>query len=179
MAETLFHCEDALWTRFAALCRSRDETPGAVLRNLVRLEVKRADSQKARTDEVIDEQLLVRLRLLVAEALSVSESWALLQTALNQRGLRFVASGGGLLLTTSAPAKRSPNPVRSARPISTLSAAFARVSQVTRVPALRRRRWHRRDRPYAACTCIDRSRIGRCTSAENAPTPTPIHQTKV
>ena len=99
MAETLFHCEDALWTRFSALCRSRDETPGAVLRNLVRLEVKRADSQKARSDEVIDEQLLVRLRLLVAEALSVSESWGQLQAALGNRGLRFVASGGGLLLT--------------------------------------------------------------------------------
>ena len=102
MAETLFHCEDALWTRFAALCRSRDETPGAVLRDLVRLEVKRADSQKARSDEVIDEQLLVRLRLLVAEALSVSESWGQLQAALGKRGLRFVASGGGLLLTDLA-----------------------------------------------------------------------------
>ncbi len=31
MAETLFHCDDALWQRFTALCRDRDETPGAAL----------------------------------------------------------------------------------------------------------------------------------------------------
>ena len=41
MAETLFHCCDALWARFAALCRARDETPGAVLCNLVRLDLAR------------------------------------------------------------------------------------------------------------------------------------------
>ena len=40
MAETLFHCDDILWARFMALCRAQDETPGAMLRNLVRLEVK-------------------------------------------------------------------------------------------------------------------------------------------
>lgn len=57
MAETLFHCDDALWHRFAALCRARDETPGAVLRDLVRLEVKRHESRKARSDEVIVERL--------------------------------------------------------------------------------------------------------------------------
>ena len=102
MAETLFHCEDALWTRFAELCRARDETPGAVLRELVRREVKRAESRRARSDEVIDERLLVRLRLLVAEALSLSESWERLQLALRDRGLRFIPSGGGLLLTDIA-----------------------------------------------------------------------------
>ena len=99
MAETFFHCDDVLWTRFTALCAARDETPGAVLRNLVRLEVKHHDSRKARSDEVIDEQLLVRLRLLVAEALSDAESWQALQSALGAKGLRFVPSGGGLLLT--------------------------------------------------------------------------------
>ena len=62
MAETLFHCDDLLWHRFTQLCRDRDETPGAVLRDLVRLEVKRADSRKARRNEVPDERLLVRLR---------------------------------------------------------------------------------------------------------------------
>jgi hypothetical protein len=98
MAETLFHCDDALWMRFAALCRARDETPGAVLRDLVRLEVKRHDSRKARSDEVIDERLLVRLRLLVAEALAEADTWSTLQTALGKRGLRFVPSGGGLVL---------------------------------------------------------------------------------
>ncbi len=102
MAETLFHCDDILWTRFAALCKARDETPGAVLREIVRLEVKRHDSRKARSDEVIDERLLARLRLLVAEALSVSESWGQLQRALQDRGLTFVPSGGGLLLVDTA-----------------------------------------------------------------------------
>jgi len=99
MAETLFHCDDVLWQRFTALCREQDETPGAVLRDLVRLEVKRHDSRKARSDEVIDERLLVRLRLLVAEAIVASESWGQLQTALQDRGLRFLPSGGGLVLT--------------------------------------------------------------------------------
>jgi hypothetical protein len=98
MVETLFHCDDALWSRFAALCRARDETPGAVLRDLVRLEVKRHDSRKARSDEVIDERLLVRLRLLVAEALAEADNWSTLQTALDKRGLRFNPSGGGLVL---------------------------------------------------------------------------------
>ncbi len=99
MAETLLHCDDALWQRFLALCRERDETPGAVLRDLVRLEVKRHAGRKARSDEVIDERLLVRLRLLVAEALAGAESWADLHAALDDRGLRFVPSGGGLVMT--------------------------------------------------------------------------------
>ena len=110
MAETLFHCDDLLWRRFTDLCRARDETPGAVLRDLVRLEVKRDASRKARSDEVIDEQLLVRLRLLVAEALTEAESWIALQSALGARGLRFVPSGGGLILsdlTTGKPLAKS------------------------------------------------------------------------
>jgi hypothetical protein len=98
MAETLFHCDDVLWHRFVAFCRERDETPGAVLRNLVRLDVKRHDSRKARRNEVPDERLLIRLRLLVAEALAVSESWGQLQRAL----LKFAPSGGGLVLTDLA-----------------------------------------------------------------------------
>jgi hypothetical protein len=102
MAETLFHCDDVLWRRFELLCRARDETPGAVLRNLVRLEVKRHDSRNARSDEVIDERLLVRLRLLVAEALAGSESWGQLQQALAEHGLKFIPSGGGLLLIDAA-----------------------------------------------------------------------------
>ena len=102
MAETLFHCDDLLWHRFTQLCRDRDETPGAVLRDLVRLEVKRADTRKARRNEVPDERLLVRLRLLVAEALAASDSWGELQMALAERGLRFRPSGGGLILTDLA-----------------------------------------------------------------------------
>ena len=105
MAETLFHCDDVLWRRFTALCRDRDETPGAVLRDLVRLEVKRAESRKARSAEGIDERLLVRLRLLVAEALVEAESWGQLQAALGQRGLRYAPAGGGLNLTDAASGK--------------------------------------------------------------------------
>ena len=102
MAETLFHCDDVLWQRFTALCRARDETPGAVLRDLIRLDVKRAASRTARSDEVIDERLLVRLRLLVAQALAEAETWSGLQAALGRRGLRFVPAGGGLNLTDAA-----------------------------------------------------------------------------
>ncbi|MES2914059.1 MAG: hypothetical protein V4753_02970 [Pseudomonadota bacterium] len=102
MAETLFHCDDLLWRRFEMLCRERDETPGAVLRELVRLEVKRHDGRKARRNEVPDERLLVRLRLLVAQALAVSESWGQLQVALGERGVKFTPSGGGLVLTDLA-----------------------------------------------------------------------------
>jgi len=105
MAETLFHCDDVLWRRFTDLCRARDETPGAVLRDLVRLEVKRHDARKARSDEVIDERLLVRLRLLVAEALAEAQDWSTLQSALRQRGLRFIPAGGGLVLTDLATGK--------------------------------------------------------------------------
>ena len=98
MAETLFQCDDVLWARFVALSRDRDETPGALLRDLVQLEVKRHDGRKARRNEVPDERLLVRLRLLVAEALILAESWEQLQAALGERGLRFTPAGGGLVL---------------------------------------------------------------------------------
>jgi hypothetical protein len=111
MAETLFHYDDLLWRRFLALSKARDETPGAVLRELVRLEVKRHDSRKARRNEVSDERLLVRLRLLVAEALAVSETWGELQIALGKRGMKFIPAGGGLVLvdadTGTTPAKSS------------------------------------------------------------------------
>jgi ATP-dependent DNA helicase RecQ len=40
----------------------------------------------------------VRLRLLVAEALAVSETWGDLQRALADRGLKFAPAGGGLVL---------------------------------------------------------------------------------
>ena len=105
MAETLFHCDDLLWRRFEMLCRERDETPGAVLRELVRLEVKRHDGRKARRNEVPDERLLVRLRLLVAQALAVSESWGQLQVALGERGVKFMPAGGGLVLVDAETGK--------------------------------------------------------------------------
>ena len=72
--EALFHCDTRQWLRFVDLCRAGDETPGAVLRNLVRLEIQRRERRAARSDEVIDERLLGRLRLLVAEALVEARS---------------------------------------------------------------------------------------------------------
>jgi hypothetical protein len=102
MAETLFHCDDLLWHRFVALCHGRDETPSAVLRNRTRLEVKRAESRKARSIDVIDERLRVRHRLRVADARAVSECWGQLRFALCDRGLRLFPSGGGLVLTDRA-----------------------------------------------------------------------------
>ena len=87
-----------LWLRFLAACQSRDETPGAVLRDLVRLEVQRVERRAARRDDVIDEQLLGRLRLLVAEALYASRSWVQMQAALRARGLQYGPAGGGLHL---------------------------------------------------------------------------------
>jgi hypothetical protein len=98
MTEALFHCDDALWARFVALCHARDETPGAILRDLVRLEVQRCERRKAKSAEGIDERLLVRLRLLVAEVLAQVESWGTLQALLRDRGLRFTPAGGGLVL---------------------------------------------------------------------------------
>ena len=79
MAETLFHCDDLLWQRFTAICRERNETPGAIWCGFPR-----------------------------------------------------------------------PPPPRAGRAGD-----------------------------QAACATIGFSRIGRCTSALNAPTPTPIHQTSV
>lgn len=102
MAETLFHCDDVLWRRFVSLCRARDETPGSILRDLVRLEVQRCERRKARSDAVIDERLLVRLRLLVAEALVEGQDWPALQKALRRRGLCYVPAGGGLNLVDAA-----------------------------------------------------------------------------
>lgn len=96
-----FPCDPQLWQRFLAACQSRDETPGAVLRDLVRLEVQRVERRAARSDAVIDEQLLGRLRLLVAEALYASHSWGQMQAALRVRGVQYVPAGGGLNLMDS------------------------------------------------------------------------------
>ncbi|MCY1126553.1 hypothetical protein OU426_06780 [Frigidibacter sp. RF13] len=98
MAETLFFCDRSQWQRFAALCREADQTPGTVLRDLIRLEIQRRERRAARSDEVIDERLLGRLRLLVAEALAEAGSWVEAQARLRARGLDYVPKGGGLLL---------------------------------------------------------------------------------
>jgi hypothetical protein len=124
MAETLFHCDDVLWRRCVAMCQERDETPGAVLRDLVRLDVKRADSRKARGAEGIDERLLVRLRLLVAEALAGSESWGHLHRLLAKRGLKFSPSGGGLVLTDLSTGEVLAKPSQAGPPYMALVRRF-------------------------------------------------------
>ena len=91
-----FPCDPVLWQRFLSACHNRDATPGAVLRDLVRLEVQRVERRSTKDDNVIDEQLLGRLRLLVAEALFASNTWGQLQAALRARGLQYIAAGGGL-----------------------------------------------------------------------------------
>ena len=93
-----FPCDPQLWQRFLVACHSRDESPGTVLRDLVRLDVQRVERRDRRRDDVIDEQLLGRLRLLVAEALYASRSWAQMQAALRARGLQYGPAGGGLHL---------------------------------------------------------------------------------
>lgn len=93
-----FPIDPQLWQRFLETCQARDETPGAVLRDLVRLEVQRHGRKAARSDEVIDEQLLGRLRLLVAESLVDARTWEQAQAALHLRGLAYIAAGGGLNL---------------------------------------------------------------------------------
>lgn len=96
-----FPCDPQLWQRFLEACQARDETPGAVLRDLVRLEVQRHSRRAASSDEVIDEQLLGRLRASVAEALVGAKTWDQMQAALHLRGLAYVAAGGGLNLIDS------------------------------------------------------------------------------
>jgi hypothetical protein len=148
MAETLFHCDDVLWRRCVAMCQERDETPGAVLRDLVRLDVKRADSRKARRAEGIDERLLVRLRLLVAEALAGSESWGHLHRLLAKRGLKFSPSGGGLVLTDLSTGEVLAKPSQAGPPTWRWSAASA--------PAFRPPAGDRRPGPRPSltpCTC--------------------------
>jgi hypothetical protein len=98
MQSLAFSCDTRLWQRFLTACKARDESPDAVLRDLIRLEAQRVERRQARSDEVIDERLLGRLRLLVAEVLVEARSWRDMQQGLAQRGLRHVAAGGGLNL---------------------------------------------------------------------------------
>ncbi len=90
-----FPCDPQLWQRFLSACHSRDETPGAVLRDLVRLEVQRVERRAARSDNVIDEQLLGRLRLLVAEALFASKSWVRCRRHFGRAACNTLPPGAG------------------------------------------------------------------------------------
>lgn len=93
-----FACDAQLWARFLAACQSRDQTPAAVLRDLIRLEVQRNDRRAANAVAMPDEQFLWRLRHLVAGALIGARDWAGLQAALARQGLAYHPAGGGLTL---------------------------------------------------------------------------------
>ena len=93
-----FPCDPQLWHRFVETCQARDETPSAVLRDLVRLEVQRHSRKAIRSDDVFDAQLLGRLRVSVTQALVNARNWEQAQAALQLRGLAYVAAGGGLNL---------------------------------------------------------------------------------
>ena len=93
-----FACDAQLWARFLAACHLRDQTPAAVLRDLIRLEVQRNDRRSAKGGDLPDDQLLVRLRHLVAGALIGARDWAGLQAALGRQGLAYHPAGGGLSL---------------------------------------------------------------------------------
>ena len=98
LTEIRFGCDLALWRRLERLCAAADETPGSVLRDLVRLEVQRRERAGARRREAPDERLLVRLRLLVAEALAEAQDWPGLQDALSRRGLVLAEATTGATL---------------------------------------------------------------------------------
>jgi hypothetical protein len=87
---------------FQDACRAQDETPGAVVREMIHRFCRRQQETRRRTaarrHDVLDERLLARLRLLVAEALCEAATWAEAQVAMRQRGLLFHPSGGGLVV---------------------------------------------------------------------------------
>ena len=104
MTLTQFQCDDAQWQRFLNLCAERDETPGAVLRDLVRMAVQRHHGQSnapdagAEADGPPDQLALMRFRILVKAALAEASSWDQMQAALARQGLALVPSGGGVAL---------------------------------------------------------------------------------
>jgi hypothetical protein len=98
MADANFKCETARWWRFLYLCDLRGVDPDFVLNDLLRLKVQNWEREKTKRDGSPDEQLLVSLRLLVAESLAESENWESLQAAMDRRGIAYYPSGGGLIV---------------------------------------------------------------------------------
>ena len=96
MVETRFDCPPDIKARFVKMCAERDETPGAMMRYLMRQELKNWSGKKARTDDVRDEQLLASLRLRVAKIWSTSTSWDQFIQMLAQDELTLKPAGGGL-----------------------------------------------------------------------------------
>lgn len=98
MVETRFDCPPEIKNRFIAMCAERDETPGAMMRSLMKQELKSWSERRARKDEVRNEPLLARLRLRVAKSYSSATSWTDFITRLSEDDLELRPMGGGLAL---------------------------------------------------------------------------------
>lgn len=96
MVETRFDCPADIKARFVEMCALRDETPGAMMRLLMRQELKSWAERKARKDEVRDEALLARLRLRVAERWTTAQDWDDFLDRLYRDRLVLKPKGGGL-----------------------------------------------------------------------------------
>lgn len=88
------------------MCAERDETPGAMMRYLMPQELKAWSGRKARKDEVLDEQLLARLRLRVAASWSKASSWEEFVHSLAKDDLILNPAGGGLCYHSRKDGKR-------------------------------------------------------------------------
>lgn len=96
MVETRFDCPSDIKARFVKMCAERDETPGAMMRNLMRHELKNWSSKKTRLVEVRDEQLLASLRLRVAKLWRDVKTWEDFIDLLARDQLLLKPAGGGL-----------------------------------------------------------------------------------
>lgn len=106
MVETRFDCPTDIKANFVKMCASRDETPGAMMRLLMKKELKRWNGQRAKRYEVPDEPLLAHLRLRVAGALEISTSWTEFISHLQSDHLILRPAGGGLALHSLGTGKR-------------------------------------------------------------------------
>lgn len=106
MVETRFDCPPDIKSQFIKMCAEREETPGAMMRQLMKTELKRWNERKAKKDEVPDEQLLASLRLRVAKAWKPATSWVELIENLEQDELTLKPAGGGLAICSKSSGQR-------------------------------------------------------------------------
>ena len=106
MVETRFDCPPDVKARFVKMCAERGETPGAMMRYLMRQELKSWTGKRARTDEVRDEQLLARLRLRVAKIWSEANTWDHFIQLLAIDELTLKPAGGGLSYYSASNSQR-------------------------------------------------------------------------
>lgn len=87
--------------RLAELSRLAGVSERKYLEDLVENALSAAERKRraaAKTGEAVDERLLSRWRVIVAEALDGATSWTDLQARLARRGVRYAPAGGGLEL---------------------------------------------------------------------------------